>query len=737
MTTIATTYSTQELAHYLGITVKSVHIRAKREGWQALPRAGRGGGKLWVVSSMPAEIRDRLASALLRQPAAITEENTACASIGSNICAPIGTAGNGPALSDRERAIVTARLAFCRELDRIAPLVGKKAAVAHLVTSSRMGELSPVLTEQLAVAFARRRGDSLTTRTLYRWYADYLAGGEAALAPKRTAAKAPAWASEFLFHYQKPQHPTVALAHAELCRAMRQRGELPPSVHACRRLLAKMSQPEREAGRATGNVLLKLRPYQRRDTSELWPTDVYTADGTTFDAEVLHPDHGQPFKPEITAILDVATRRCVGISVALSESALTVLDALRMACCYGGVPALFYSDGGPGYVNRLLLDDRTGMMTRLGITPTNAIPGRPQGKGLMERAVKTLWVRAAQGLESYTGALMDGDAAHRNFKLSRAALKAGKRAVLPSWEEFKRHILARVEEYNTTPHRGLPRYRDAQGRLRHYSPEEYWQTFTARGFTPMRVPQGMEAELFMPGARRVTRNGWLQFYSGRYYAPELAEFHGEAVEVRYDIWDAGRVWCWTLDGRPICEATLEGNSRPYFEQSRVEAAREKRARAQVKRLDAKLQRVAPGATIVLPEIKANGPDTGTTVSCADSTAPALAPAAAVETITASAVATQEATDKDSNLLRGRTAKENAVAIRKPAETGNGYRITDVTPTPEPVPVRPLFACTHERYRWLMHHPDARTDADSAWLRDYRRGEEYADLKDLYAAEGIA
>lgn len=696
MASIETTYSAQDLARLLGVSDRWIQLRAKREGWQALPRAGRGGGKLWVVSSMPAEIRDRLASALLRQPAAITEENTACASIGSNICAPIGTAGNGPALSDRERAIVTARLAFCRELDRIAPLVGKKAAVAHLVTSSQMGELSPVLTEQLAVAFARRRGDSLTTRTLYRWYADYLAGGEAALAPKRTAAKAPAWASEFLFHYQKPQHPTVALAHAELCRAMRQRGELPPSVHACRRLLAKMSRPEREAGRATGNALLKLRPYQRRDTSELWPTDVYTADGTTFDAEVLHPDHGQPFKPEITAVLDVATRRCVGISVALSESALTVLDALRMACCYGGIPAMFYTDNGPGYVNAQLRDDRTGMLVRLGITPTSAIPGRPRGKGLMERAVKTLWVRAAQGLTSYTGALMDADAAHRNFKLSRAALKKGKRAVLPDWETFKRHILARVEEYNTTPHRGLPRYRDAQGRLRHYSPNEYWQTFTARGFSPMRVKPGMEAELFMPGARRVTRNGWLQFYSGRYYAPELAEFHGEAVEVRYDIWDAGRVWCWTLDGRPICEATLEGNSRPYFEQSRVEAAREKRARAQVKRLDAKLQRVAPGATIILPESRDNGPDTATTVSCADSTAPALAPAAAVETID----------------------------------------ITDVTPTPEPVPVRPLFSSTHERYRWLMHHPDARTDADSAWLRDYRRGEEYADLKDLYAAEGI-
>lgn len=41
---------------------------------------------------------------------------------------------------------------------------------------------------------------------------------------------------------------------------------------------------------------------------------------------------------------------------------------------------------------------------------------------------------------------------------------------------------------------------------------------------------------------------------------------------------------------------------------------------------------------------------------------------------ASAVATQEATDKDSNVLRGKTAHESAVAIRKPAGAGNGYRL---------------------------------------------------------------
>ena len=690
-------YTTQELMDLLDVIAAStITRRAARENWQCRKRQRRGGGKEWLVSSMAQETRAQILAALQRQARAEQAEEAASTSIseaiGSEICASIGSKRS--TISDKHRALVTARLSFCLELDRIVPLIGKTDAIDHLVTASKQGTLAPILKEQMKVAFAKRRGECLTTRTLYRWYADYLIGGEEALIPKQTPVKEqPAWAAEFLAQYQKPQHPTVALAHANLCHAMQQRGETPPSIHACRRILAKMSEPEREEGRATANALLKLRPYQRRSTDELWPTDCYTADGTTFDAEVLHPDHGQPFKPEITAVLDVATRRCVGISIALAESALTILDALRMSCCFGGIPALFYTDNGAGYANKLMLDDRTGMMTRLGITPTNSIPGRPRGKGLMERAVKTLWVRAAQGLESYTGALMDPDAAHENFKKSRAALKKGKRAVLPTWEEFKKHILARVEEYNNTPHKSLPTYRDAQGRNVHYSPNQFWQTVVERGFTPVPVPEGMEIELFMPGETRVTRNGWLQFYNGRYYSLELTEFHGKAVEVRYDIWDASKVWCWTPDGVFICEAVLEGNTRPYFEQSRVEAAREKRARAQVKRIDAKLQRVAPGATITMPEESHAVPVLADSVQ-----QPALEASASEESATI-------------------TLPEKEVVEAKPA--------------------RPIFTSTHERYRWVMKHPDDRTDADDAWLKQYRQSEEYADLQELYAAEGIA
>ena len=78
-----------------------------------------------------------------------------------------------------------------------------------------------------------------------------------------------------------------------------------------------------------------------------------------------------------------------------------------------------------------------------------------------------------------------------------------------------------------------------------------------------------------------------------------------------------------------------------------------------------------------------------------------------------AVATKEATDKDSNLLHGRTANENAVAIRKPAGAGNGYRAeqplddlfmdTPQAPHREPRPCTPSRPCAPGRGDFLMPH----------------------------------
>ncbi|MDR2573461.1 MAG: transposase, partial [Desulfovibrio sp.] len=50
-------YATQELATLLGVAVKNLFRRAKRENWQFRKRAGRGGGKEWLVASMPETTR--------------------------------------------------------------------------------------------------------------------------------------------------------------------------------------------------------------------------------------------------------------------------------------------------------------------------------------------------------------------------------------------------------------------------------------------------------------------------------------------------------------------------------------------------------------------------------------------------------------------------------------------------------------------------------------------------------
>lgn len=698
------TYTTDELTPLLGYRDRrNVLIRANRENWESRPRQGRGGGHEWLVSSMPKPTRELIMAGMLRQGLQ-----------GAEICEAIGTDFNAKPLkasflhqnstkiaenntsfafrgaSARDKAIANARLLFVQEVARLSLIGGREKAIQHICTGSALGTLAEPLASSVKAALAKE-GSEISRRTLYRWLKSYEAQSIDGLLPRQGVKKpAPDWLDTFLRHYQKPQNPTVQ--HAYDC-FVREYGADAPSIHMVRRQLSKMSAVARENGRATGNALLKLRPYKRRDTSELWPTDVYTADGTTLDAEMIHPLHGQPCKAEITAILDVATRRCVGFSMSFAESSLGVLDALRSACIFGGVPALFYTDNGPGYTNALMKDDKTGIFQRLGITGTTSIPGRPQGKGLMERGVKTLWVRAAQGLASYTGSMMDEDTAHKNFRASRKALNEGKRSILPLWHEARAHLLERIDEYNNTPHRGLPRYRDNAGRQVHYTPNEYWATFEKRGFRKVKVPAGMESELFMPGVMRAVRNGYVRLFGGMYFDDELAFWHGREIEVRYSVFDMAKVGCFDKKGSFICTAELDANSIPYFPKSVVEIAKEKREKAQVKRIGQKLERIIPGARVSLPEKPQEFSD------FAEITGDPQQTALAVEEI------------------------RQVMDAEAPAKTQ------------EKRPV--IFETRLKRYCWLMTHKESLIEGDEAFIAEFRNSDEYADMKDWLDIQGIA
>ncbi len=688
----------KEIAQALGITRQACGVRASKESWPFEEVACRGGKRrLYPVRLLPEDVRQAFAAAILAGDPGPDSPPAVAAGTLPATEAPAGLPCSLAQLTKHQRETALARLAFVREIERAVPLIGKEAAIRNLVKATKDGVLAVHLAEQVAVANDRMTaGRGLSRRRLYDWCRMFAEGGEAALAPKHQGKdmSVPDWAPAFLAIWQRPQKPTVTDAYDEFKAGYT--GQI-PSIFAVRRWLDKMAMPSREAGRRTGNALIKLRPHKHRKTGELWPGDIYTADGTTFDAEIQHPIHGQPFKPEITLVIDVATRRCVGLSIGEAESGFVILDALRMACLFGGIPCYFYVDNGSGYKNKLITGEGLGMMARLDIEMTNSIPGRPQGKGLMERAVGTICVPAAKRFASCTNANMDTDAAKKVFKINRADLKAhGKSKFLPRFEEFKTVILKEVDRYNARPHRALPFVEDATtGKRRHMSPDEYWNGFKARGFMPLPVPDVYKEELFMPGLPRKVANGWVRLYNGQYFAKELEDFHGDYVEVRYDIWDASQVYCWTTDGEKICTAKLDGNAMDYVPMPQIEAARERRDTGKIARLAEKVRRIVPGATVQLPDSPA------TYTMMADSiTRPQPEPVVLDIPVDA--------------------------AETRPAEAA-----------PQAPARRPAFGSYHERYMWLMRNRDRWTAADHPWVAEYVQSARYADLHDYYLYEGIA
>lgn len=717
MNIVKDAYTTQEMAVSLGITRQAVEQRAKAENWDSRPRKGRGGGVEWLINEkMSDATRARVASSLIMQEAsaqAVALHRPSLCSL-ADVPAVQGDGvrrnpnGNLIHMTDlspftqKQRDAALARLTFVREVGRLEVLVGKEEAVQRLVDASRQGTLAAHLQELVPLANAKigmgNRG--LSRRRLYAWCTAYLKGGDAALVPQKREKdmSIPPWAALFMKYYQQPQKPSLRLAYRDfLAEYITLSSALPPSYDTARRFLKKMGTPEAAWGRNTGNALLKFKVHKRRTTKDLFPGDVYTADGTTFDAEVQHPHSGRPCKPEVTAMVDVATRRIVGMSLGQAESAIAVLDALRMACLFGGIPALLYTDNGPGYKNNMLGYRGQGMLSRLGIELTNSIPGRPQGKGLMERAVQTICTDAAKRLPSCTHKDMDGDTAKKVYKLTRADIKrAGKSPLLPTWDDFKDAMLARVEEYNSTPHRSLPKIVDETGRRRHMTPDEMWQRFLDQNIWEPHYPSEAERDdLFMPHEMRKTNNGEVQFY-GIYYNADLELFHGEFVEVRYDLWDASEVQIYHPKGGKICTAKLGGNEIPYFPQSRIEAARENRAKAQAKRLAAQLQAVMPGARVELPE--------------------------AEPVFTVADVLQGQATPERELVPVGGTV----------AEAGREA----LTITPDAPTRRPIFVSQQEKYEWLHRNPGACTEGDEAWLQQYADTEEYEHLREYYEFRGL-
>lgn len=588
---LKTHYSLAELSEMqlpgLPGTQRALLNKTKRENWPLIEVKGNGGpGGIRREYAPPAEIMKAIRSKAATSLAATMQVAT------------VTKPSEQPALIETESQRLTAdsRRGVLQAIERIMqsthyPL---KKAARVLVEMAQKGEASPQLVKMLKLARdgrGRQSPDGLPSpRSLIR-FVEYEKIGTLAPKIRQRDMTVPEWAWAFLAEYRRPEKPTVAHAYSVFKK------EYPgnaPSIHQVRRFIDKVGAVTLEVGRMGPNELKTIQPFIRRRFEHLLPNDIFTGDGHRFDTEVQHPLHGRPFKPELTSMISVSTRKFVGWSCGLAESALAVLDALRNAVETHGIPAILYVDNGSGYINQMMTDPATGLMSRLGIQMVNSLPYNSQARGAIERPHKTIWVRAAKELPGYVGHDMDREAKLKVYKLSRKALKPGSTETMPlmGWSQFLTFCQEKIDEYNARPHRSLEKIVDPEtGRRRHMSPNEAWDKAVENGFEAHTVSDAESRPLFRPQVMRTVHRGELEVFGNRYFSKYLEEFHGDQLRIGYDVHDPEKVWIYDADGRFICTAGLDANKRDYMPKSFIEQAREKRALGREKRLQVHLEEV--------------------------------------------------------------------------------------------------------------------------------------------------
>ena len=195
---------------------KNIAAKAERENWESRPRAGRGGGVEYGVSSLPAAARAELDARAARQLLTAAASTTP-ARREEQLELTLPTVDQ---LNDDRRAVAEARCAIVAQVNTLALALGVDRAITQIVEQARTGTL-PEHVQQFVRRANARKGEArtLSKSTVYRWYRDFHATNDSArrmclLATKTWGAAAaeeyPWWTASFLREYCQPNKPSVS-----------------------------------------------------------------------------------------------------------------------------------------------------------------------------------------------------------------------------------------------------------------------------------------------------------------------------------------------------------------------------------------------------------------------------------------------------------------------------------------------------------------------------------------------
>lgn len=216
-------------------------------------------------------------------------------------------------------------------------------------------------------AFGRRV--RVSRPTVDRWIRDWRTGGFDALvpSPRQTSQRTPAEVLDLAAALKRENPHRTAAGVRRILRT--QLGWAPDERTLCRHFtrLGLM-------GAAAADTPTVFGRFEASRPNELWTGDA------------LHGPAIAGRKTYLFAFIDDHSRALVGYRFGYAEDTVRLAAALRPALASRGVPEAIYVDNGSAFVDAWLLR----ACAKLGIKLTHSTPGRPQGRGKIERAFRTV-----------------------------------------------------------------------------------------------------------------------------------------------------------------------------------------------------------------------------------------------------------------------------------------------------------------------------------------------------------
>ncbi len=209
----------------------------------------------------------------------------------------------------------------------------------------------------------------VSRQSLDRWIRSYRNGGFQALvpAPRRVEARTPAGLLELACDLRREDPARTAAHIAEMLRASH---EWSPHPRTLQRHFAALGLSRA----ALSGTNIAFGRFEATRPNELWVGDA------------LHGPVIGGHKAILFCFLDDHSRLVVGHRWTHSEDTLSAEAALRRGVLSRGVPSVVYLDNGSSFVSRQLLR----ALAILGSRLVHSRPGRPQGRGKIERFFRSV-----------------------------------------------------------------------------------------------------------------------------------------------------------------------------------------------------------------------------------------------------------------------------------------------------------------------------------------------------------